>query len=278
MSTTSTIRPNQSAVAASLCRRTPNMTTFVALLHRDLRVVRRELPSFLLRVVLNPLLFTFIFGFVMPRMGIIQKGYTDMLLPGILGLSMTLSSMQAVSLPLVIDFGWSKEIEDRLLAPISIAGVGLEKIIVGVIQAIIAGLVVLPLAWLLMRVRLNLTTTDVIHFVLVALLSSWLFAAFGMVIGTIVPPQQISLIFTALLSPMIFFGCAYYPWATLQVIPWFKYAVLLNPLVYANEGFRLALTPSMPHMPVLLVYGALIGFSIFFTWVGLRKFEARALD
>jgi len=278
MSTTSTIRPNQSAVAASLCRRTPNMTTFVALLHRDLRVVRRELPSFLLRVVLNPLLFTFIFGFVMPRMGIIQKGYTDMLLPGILGLSMTLSSMQAVSLPLVIDFGWSKEIEDRLLAPISIAGVGLEKIIVGVIQAIIAGLVVLPLAWLLMRVRLNLTTTDVIHFVLVALLSSWLFAAFGMVIGTIVPPQQISLIFTALLSPMIFFGCAYYPWATLQVIPWFKYAVLLNPLVYANEGFRLALTPSMPHMPLLLVYGALIGFSIFFTWVGLRKFEARALD
>jgi len=71
------------------------MTTFLALLHRDLRVVRRELPSFLLRVVLNPLLFTFIFGFVMPRMGIIQRGYTEMLLPGILGLSMTLSSMQA---------------------------------------------------------------------------------------------------------------------------------------------------------------------------------------
>jgi len=54
--------------------------------------------------------------------------------------------------------------------------------------------------------------------------------------------------------------------------------VLLNPLVYANEGFRLALTPNMPHMPMLLVYGALIGFSILFTWVGLRKFESRALD
>jgi len=254
------------------------MTTFVALLHRDLRVVRRELASFLLRVVLNPLLFTFIFGFVMPRMGIIKQGYTDMLLPGILGLSMTLSSMQAVSLPLVIDFGWSKEIEDRLLAPISIAGVALGKIIVGVIQAIIAGLVVLPLAWLLMRVHLNLITVNVIHFVLVAVLSSWLFAAFGMVIGTIVPPQQISLIFTALLSPMIFFGCAYYPWAALHVIPWFQYAVLINPLVYANEGFRMALTPALPHMPMVLVYGALIGFSIFFTWVGLRKFEARALD
>ena len=146
------------------------MTTFLALLHRDLRVARRELISFLLRVVLNPLLFTFIFGFVMPRMGIIQRGYTDMLLPGILGLSMTLSGMQAVSLPLVIDFGWSKEIEDRLLAPISIVGVGIEKIVVGVIQAIVAGIVVLPLAWLLMRVQLHLSLTDAIHFVVIALL------------------------------------------------------------------------------------------------------------
>ena len=254
------------------------MTAFIALLHRDLRVVRRELPSFLLRVVLNPLLFTFIFGFVMPRMGIIQHGYTEMLLPGILGLSMTLSSMQAVSLPLVIDFGWSKEIEDRLLAPISIAGVGVEKIILGVLQAIIAGLVVLPLAWLLMRVHLQLTWVDGIHFVVIALLSSWLFAAFGMVVGTVVEPQQISLLFTVLLAPMIFFGCAYYPWATLHVIPWFQYAVLVNPLVYANEGFRLALTPRMPHMSAWMVYGALIGFSLFFTWIGLRNFQKRALD
>src|SRR5256885_3714822 len=161
------------------------MTAFISLLHRDLHVVRRELPSFLLRVVLNPLLFTFIFGYVMPRMGIIQRGYTDMLLPGILGLSMTLSSMQAVSLPLVIDFGWTKEIEDRLLAPISIAGVAFEKILVVIMQAMIAGLVVLPLAWLLMRVHLRLGLVDLIQLALVAILSSWLFAAFGMVIATV---------------------------------------------------------------------------------------------
>src|SRR5436305_5047298 len=139
------------------------MTAFIALLHRDLRVVRRDLQYFLLRVALQPLLFTFIFGYVMPRMGIIQRGYTEMLLPGILGLSMTLSSMQAVALPLVIDFGWSKEIEDRLLAPISISGVAIEKILVGILQGIVAGLVVLPLAWLLMGVHLSLGIFDVLQ-------------------------------------------------------------------------------------------------------------------
>src|SRR6266487_1867064 len=147
-------------------------TTMLALLHRDVRVARRELHYFLLRVAIQPLLFTFIFGYVMPRLGIVQRGYTSMLLPGILGLSMTLSSMQAVALPLVIAFGWSKEIEDRLLAPISIAGVGIEKIIVGILQGMLAGFVVLPLAWLLMGVHLSLGPFDVLQLFLVAFLSS----------------------------------------------------------------------------------------------------------
>jgi len=253
-------------------------TTFLALLHRDLRVARRELPYFLLRVGLQPLLFTFIFGFVMPRLGIIPHGYTNMLLPGILGLSMTLSSMQAVALPLVIDLGWTKEIEDRLLAPISISGVAVEKILVGILQAIVAGLVVLPLAWLLMRVHLSLSIADVMQLLFVAFLSSWLFAAFGLVVGTIVETQQIGLVFNILLAPMIFFGCAYYPWATLHAIRWFQMAVLGNPLVYASEGFRLSLTPQMPHMSPWMVYAGLLGFSLLFSWIGLRNFEKRALD
>ena len=61
-------------------------------------------------------------------------------------------------------------IEDRLLAPISISGVAIEKILVGILQAMIAGLVVLPLAWLLMRVHLSLGFLDIVQLVLVAIL------------------------------------------------------------------------------------------------------------
>src|SRR2546428_10227450 len=110
-------------------------TAMLSLLHRDVRVARRELHYFLLRVAIQPLLFTFIFGYVMPRLGIVQRGYTSMLLPGILGLSMTLSSMQAVALPLVIDFGWSKECEDRLLAPIRISGIRLGNLVRGILPS-----------------------------------------------------------------------------------------------------------------------------------------------
>jgi ABC-2 type transport system permease protein len=252
--------------------------TMLALLHRDMRVVRRELVYTLLRVGLQPILFTFIFGYVMPRLGLVTASYTTMLLPGILSLSMTLSSMQAVALPLVIDFGWTKEIEDRLLAPISITGVAVEKILVGIIQAIIAGAVVFPLAWLMMGTRLSFTAQQLFLLAGVSVLSGWLFAAFGMVVGTAVAPQQIALVFNLLLAPMIFFGCAYYPWAALTKLPWFQKLVLVNPLVYASEGFRAAITPEIPHMPAWLILAGLFAFSVGFTYFGLLKFKGRALD
>jgi ABC-2 type transport system permease protein len=255
-----------------------NLTTMLALLHRDMRVARREIKSFFLRVGLQPLLFTFIFGYVMPRQGLVAEGYTSLLLPGILALSMTMSGMQAVALPLVIEFGWTKEIEDRLLAPISINAVAVEKIVVGIIQSIIAGLFVLPLTWLLIGRGASLQLAHPVLLVAVALLTSWLFAAFGMVIGTYAEPQQVGLIFQVLLGPMIFFGCAYYPWAALRVIPWFQKFVLINPLVYASEGFRAALTSQLPHMPLLLVFGGLLFFCALFTFLGLRQFSRRALD
>jgi len=253
-------------------------TTLLALLHRDLLVARRELGTFILRVALQPLLFTFIFGFVMPRQGLVVQNYTNMLLPGILALSMTLSGLQAVAMPLVIEFGFTKEIEDRLLAPIGISGVALEKIFVGMIQAIIAGLFVLPLAWLLIGRGLDLQQTNFVLLILVSLLTSWLFAAFGLLIGSIADSQQVGLMLNVLLGPMIFFGCTYYPWAGLSAVPWFQIAVLINPLVYASEGFRAALTPDLPHMPLWLILGALVGYSLFLTWAGLRFFRRRAVD
>ena len=54
--------------------------------------------------------------------------------------------------------------------------------------------------------------------------------------------------FSAIIAPMMFFGCAYYPWRGLDAVPVMKYLVLINPLVYVAEGMRGALTPEVPHM------------------------------
>ena len=60
------------------------------------------------------------------------------------------------------------------------------------------------------------------------------------------------------------------------MVPAFKYAVLINPLVYVSEVMRGALTPGVPHMPLRFVFLALtVITAVFWIW-GVRAFERRA--
>lgn len=250
---------------------------FLALLGRDFRVARRELPFFLIRTIMQPLLFVIVFGYLLPKMGFMQAGYQAALLPGILALSLLLASMQSVTLPMVTDFGWTNEIEDRLLAPIRTEFVAIEKIVNAMVQGIVAAAVVLPLARLVMGPVAGFTFSHAPELMLVVVLSAAAASAFGLLVGVLISPQQIGFMFSLIITPMIFFGCAYYPWRGLDVVPWLKYAVLVNPLVYISEGLRAALTPSVPHMPLVAIVGALTILTGIFTWAALVRFRMRAI-
>src|SRR6476660_5563980 len=152
---------------------------FIALLRRDMRVARRELPFFLLRTTLQPLMFVVVFGYLLPRMGFMGRGYTTALLPGVLAISLTFSSIQSVALPMVQDFGWTKEIEDRLLAPVPTRLIAAEKIVAGMIQGIIAAAFVLPIARLVMGQIPELTLAHAGQVFIVAVLGTAAFSSLG---------------------------------------------------------------------------------------------------
>jgi ABC-2 type transport system permease protein len=253
------------------------LTVFVALLQRDVRVARRELPYFLVRTVLQPILFIVVFGYLLPKMGFVRGNYTTALLPGVLAVSLTLSAIQSVALPMVQDFGWTHEIEDRLLAPIPVPLIAVEKILVGILQGVVAALVVLPTARLIMGPIPDLTLAHVGAVAVVTLLGAATFSALGLLIGSVISAQQIGLMFSVLIAPMIFFGCAYYPWRGLDAVPIAKYAVLINPLVYVAEGMRAVLTPDVPHMPLAAVTAALVLILTVFCTLGIRSFMRRAV-
>ena len=250
---------------------------FAAQLLRDLRVARRELHYFLVRTTLQPLLFVVVFGYMLPKMGFVGRGYSAALLPGIIAISLAFSGMQTVSLPMVADFGWTKEIEDRLLAPVPIWLVAFEKVVNGVLQGVIAALVVLPVARVIMGPIPALTISHVGELVTVTRLGAAAFTAFGLVLGTAINPQQIGVMFGIIVAPMIFFGCAYYPWRGLDRLPALKYGVLVNPLVYVAEGMRGVLTPSLPHMNIVAVTAALAVLTVVFWILGLRTCTKRAI-
>src|SRR5260370_38186872 len=136
--------------------------------------------------------------------------------------------------------------------------VAAEKVAGGAIQALLASLVVFPLALFIPANKVHLS----VHWpYLITLLplAAIMSAAFGLTIGTRVEPRQVPLIFSLLVIPMTFLGAVYYPWKNLTPLPWLKTIVLANPLTSASDGMRASLTTGVPHMAWWAVYLALTG-------------------
>jgi len=255
-----------------------NWKTFRAMLARDAHVARRNLAVVLVQTMLQPLMFVFVFGQVMVRSGMMVSSYKAILLPGIMGVAMTFSGVQAVAMPLLAEFQFTREIEDRLLAPMRMEWLVAEKILAGMVQALISGAIVVPAAWLLLGRNVGISFERPWLFAAVVLLVALFSAAGGLTLGVSMGQTHIGLMFSLVLAPMIFFGCAYYPWSALNSFPILQKVVLLNPLVYANEGLRGTLAPQFPHMPIAVVLGALVVVDTLLVMAGLNRFAARAIS
>src|ERR1700728_2301476 len=130
---------------------------FAGLFLRDVHVLRRELFPFVIRVCMNPLLFLFVFTYVIPHMNssapMIPTGaragsaFSTVLLPGLMAVAIMFSGIAAVALPLAQEFGITREIDDRVMCPLPVAAVALEKICFSAMQSVIAAAVVFPLAY-----------------------------------------------------------------------------------------------------------------------------------
>jgi ABC-2 type transport system permease protein len=253
-------------------------TAFLALCQRDLWVtVRHEPVSFLAQALLQPIFFLFVFGRVLPEIGAAQGSYGTQLLPGIMGLTLVLTALQNTALPLVIEFSFTKEIEDRLLAPLPVWAVGLQKLVIAALRAVTAALLILPLGELILPGGIHLGGTNWLALAAVLVVGACVGAAMGLVLGTSVPPNKISVAFAIVLTPLIFTGASFYPWAALDSLPWFQIVVLFNPLTYVSEGMRAALT-DLPHLGSGWITLGLVGWTVIFTWLGLRGFQRRAVD
>ncbi len=250
---------------------------FRALLWRDVFVTGRELVPFLLQVVLQPVFLLFVFGKVLVELGFATDEYSDVLLPGVIALTAFLTALQTTAFPLVIDFSFTKEIEDRLLAPLPTHLVAVEKIVFSVLRALVAAAVMFPISlWVLGS--LPVTWSDLPVLLLFLVLGSLVGACVGMTIGTFVTPNRINVVFAVVLTPLLFTGSTQFPWQSLDSLRWFQVVCAINPLTYVSEALRAQMAPGVPHLPLWVCALALLGFLAAFATAALIGFRRRALD
>jgi ABC-2 type transport system permease protein len=264
---TTTARPARPAVVGK---------AFLAILWRDLFVGGKEFWILLLQVALTPLFMLFIFAKVLTGAGYVSAGYGHLLLAGSIALAGFLTALQSVSFPLVMEFGWTKEIEDRLLAPLPVDLVTVEKMVIGTLRGVLAAIVIYPIGALVLGgAPWNPSGLPLLATVLI--LGAWTGAGIGITIGTLVPPSKISFLFAAIITPLMFTGATQYPWQSLDGRRWFQIVTAFNPLTYCAEGVRAALIPhEVGHISSGLCVLALIASSALFTVTAVLSFRKRA--
>ena len=256
---------------------------FWGLFLRDLTVLRRQLVAFVIRTVMNPLLFVFVFTYLFPKIGqgfqsSAGASFGTLILPGLLAIGIFIQGIMATALPLSMEIGATREIHDRVMSPLPVSWVAMQKIIFSALQSILAALVIFPLVYFIPVNPVEIHVFSWPMLIAVVLLASLVSGAVGLTIGTTVQPQHIALMFGIIVVPVTFLGCVYYPWAMMHNVRWLQILVLINPVVYMSEGLRTTLTPSLPHMPAWVTIIALTISLMVLSWVGVKGFLRRVLS
>lgn len=248
---------------------------FLAILARDLFVTGKELWIVLVQVSLTPLFMLFIFTKVLGDQGLVVPGFADLLQPGIVALAALTTALQSVTIPLVREFSFTREIEDRLLAPLSTGMVAVGKLLVATLRGLFAAILMYPLA-LLVSGSAPWRAAGLPLALVVVVLGAWIGAGIGMTLATILPLQRINMTFSLIVTPIIWTGCVHYPWPKLS-LRWFQVVSAGNPMTYVAEGMRAAMVPNVPHMPAWVCLSVLVGMAALLTATGVRSFRAHAV-
>ncbi|HEY6275510.1 MAG TPA: ABC transporter permease [Streptosporangiaceae bacterium] len=276
--------PTRSVAAAS-------WTVLGALMLRDLVVLRKHLWQVTARTVIQPFLLCFVFLYVFPKIGQGVGGHTPqsesafatVLVPGVIGISILFQGVQSIALAMAHEFGSTREIEDRVQAPCPIWLVAVAKVLSGAAQALLAAIVVLPMASVIHAPGVHAHLTPHWWIIVTFLPLACVAMAFlGLVLGTVFEPRNIGLMFGFIILPTTILGGTYYTWTRLAPVTvghwhWLQTIVLMNPLTYVNEGMRAAFTTTT-HLPLYVVYPEMFQYGLAFLAIGLYSFRRRVLS
>jgi ABC-2 type transport system permease protein len=275
------VRPASKASRAALA----------GLLQRDLTVLWKNKYEFVTRTLVQPFLLVFVFLYVFPAIGqgvgggtgrAGESAFASVLVPGVVGISIMFQGIFAVAMVLSQEFGYTREIEDRVQAPCPVWLVAAAKVLSGSIQALLAAAIVFPIAAVVHAHGVHAHLT--VHWLILLTMlvpACVTFAALGLFLGTKFEPRNLSLMFGFIVLPITFLGGTYYAWTHLSSVkvdafPWLQSLVLINPLIYVNEGLRAGLT-NLSHMHLYVVYPALLAACALFLYLGIKGFRRRVL-
>ena len=248
---------------------------FWAMVKRDLLVQWRDKWEFVFRVGMLPFILILTYGFMLPEAGILPESFSTHMFVGMIGMSMLITGIHGTAVPVSMDFHNLREIEDRLLAPVSSRTVAYAKMLVGILESFIGGAIVLPISLIFMgsRISITMSASMIPLLILVLILTAITSAALGLLVGTIVKPTQVAAMFPGFLMPVVFLGSIFYTWKQLSPIPVMQVITLADPLTVINEALRGIMTPQIDSIALYITIPAIIAWILVLGTTALKRFD-----
>ncbi|HLI71538.1 MAG TPA: hypothetical protein VKV19_17415 [Ktedonobacteraceae bacterium] len=276
-------KPGSKAVSRSRSRTSIMLIAFWHTMRRDIMVTARGFVPFLMQVLVMPFSLLIVFGRILPGVGTMGQLYPATFFPGVVALTIFMASLQGISLSLMLDLDYSREIDDRLLAPVPISLVAVEKVAFAAVRAMTAGILTFPLAYWVLGSGYQVRTDALVPLFGIMLLYALSSSALGLLIGSGLSADKIYLLFTLVFSATMYTGCVYYTWSSISSIKVLQIITMFNPLTYASEGLRYAMVPPIDGQvaTTLPIGWALLGLSasfVIFLTIGIRIFHKRVIS
>ncbi|MCW4034838.1 MAG: ABC transporter permease [Candidatus Bathyarchaeota archaeon] len=222
----------------------------------DLRVLRRQWLRTLLTSLVNPLLYLVAFGFGLGQdISFDGYSYLEFVIPGIIALTSMSVSFGGAGQKLNVDRLFFRSFDECLMSPISLYSLIIGKALIGVVRGLFSSV-----AFLIMGFAVAPTLNISLLFVVVLVLSCFVFSFFGVFVSFLAKSHQdMGTVSSLVLLPMTFLSGTFF---SLNQIPEaLKIVLYCLPLTHSSQCLRAAtLGEPFPWFSLLV----LIGFGLVF--------------
>ncbi|MCS7109501.1 MAG: ABC transporter permease [Candidatus Micrarchaeota archaeon] len=233
---------------------------------REIKVFIREKERVISSFV-SPLLWLFIFGGGISGSIGGESSYQEFIFPGILTMSILFSS---------IFFGvyiiWDRKLDflkEVLVAPVSRSTVFFGKLLGGMTDAMIHGIILLLLGYIFI---VQFPLISFLPAILIMLLITWSMVSLGLVIGANMSTQEgFGLVQNFVIWPLFFFSGALFDVSSSNLPDFIKTISHLDPLTYGVDALRTVIIGEGA-FPILLDISVLVVFGLVCSYIGIISF------
>ncbi len=249
--------------------------TLYILLKADWIVFRQNLKTKIIDNSIVVVIVLAIWQFIMPTIGISAAHGSFML--GSLLASAALFESYSKTASMIADFSGEQKISYYLTLPIPSWMVFMKIIWAFALHAAIMTLITLVVGSVALIYHFNPLDIAFWKFIPFLFIGSLFFGSFALWITSLVPSMNtFSTVWTRYIFPLWMLGGFQFSWASLyHYNTWAAYVNLLNPLLYASEGYRSTILDPGTSLPFVACIGMLCLFHFLFSYTAIARIKKR---